>query len=119
MSVPAEKAPAGAGEDHHADIVVGIGPVERVEHLVDHRIAEGVELIGPRQRDRRDAVLHAVIDGRVGHSDCPSSMVITDPVVCALASLHRNSSIASSEPMSITRSRAKVPFSRRPASLSK
>ncbi|CAA9429842.1 MAG: CoA ligase @ Long-chain fatty-acid-CoA ligase, Mycobacterial subgroup FadD5, partial [uncultured Pseudonocardia sp.] len=51
----AEAAP-GAGEQHHADALVGVGGVERRHQLAGHRPGEGVEPVGPVEGERRDAV---------------------------------------------------------------
>ena len=42
---------ARTGDDHGADVVVGIGAIEGVDHLAHHRVGERVELVRPVQRD--------------------------------------------------------------------
>ena len=62
----AEAAP-GAGDDDDPHVVVGVDPVERVDHLVHHRARERVELLGPVEGDRGDALVDLVDDLRVLH----------------------------------------------------
>jgi hypothetical protein len=45
------KPAARAGDDDRSDIVVLVGLVERVDQLLLHRAVEGIELVGPVQRD--------------------------------------------------------------------
>jgi hypothetical protein len=54
---------AGAGDDHGAHRVVGVGLVEERADLLAHLAVVGVELFGAVQRDRRDAVGDVVAGG--------------------------------------------------------
>src|SRR5262249_50566811 len=58
---------ARAGDDDGADVVVLVGRVEGGDHLLHHATGEGVELVGPVQRDGEDLVLDLVFDGLIGH----------------------------------------------------
>jgi hypothetical protein len=72
---PGAKGPAGPGDDDGAHRVVGVGLVEHRDQLVAHACGEGVELVGPVQRDGGDAVVHAVeqgVQGGQGHAVSPS-----------------------------------------------
>ena len=59
--------PPGAGHDHRPHGVVGVGLVEGVEQLLEHRAGEGVELLGPVQRDDRRRPVDLVGDLGEGH----------------------------------------------------
>ena len=56
------EAAARAGDDHRAHVVVGVGRVERGDQLAAHRRREGVQPVGPVQREREDAVGDLVAD---------------------------------------------------------
>ena len=56
-----ERTP-GAAHDHHADRLVGTGFPQRLQELVVRLHAEGVELLRPVERYRRDAAIGAVLD---------------------------------------------------------
>ena len=66
-SAPAQNAATGTGDDDGAHVVVGVDPIERVDHLVHHRAGERVQLVGPVQRDGGDVVVDVVEDLRVVH----------------------------------------------------
>ena len=59
----AEAAP-GAGDDHGPHGVVVVGEIERRDHLVHHRAGEGVEALGPVERDDRGGAVDLVGDLR-------------------------------------------------------
>ena len=61
-SAPAQKPRPRAGHDHGPHVVVGVGLVERVDHLAHHRPGEGVELLGPVERDVAAGTLDLVGD---------------------------------------------------------
>ena len=61
VAARAERTP-GAAHDHHADRLVGTGFPQRLQELVVRLHAEGVELLRPVERDRRDAAVGAVLD---------------------------------------------------------
>ena len=61
------EAAAGAGDDDGAHIVVLVGRVEGVDQLLLHRAVEGVELVGPVQRDGEDLIVDLVLDGLIRH----------------------------------------------------
>jgi hypothetical protein len=63
----AEGAVAAAGEQHGADGGVAVGRAERLDQLTAHDRRPGVELLGPVERDRRDAVGDGVGDLLVAH----------------------------------------------------
>ncbi len=56
------EAPSASGDDHDAHVVVGIGPVERGDHLVHHPGRERVQLVRTIEGDRRDLILDLVRD---------------------------------------------------------
>jgi hypothetical protein len=66
MSAPAENARARAGQDHGAHGRVGLDRVQHGHQAVDQRVAQGVEPVGPVERDQRDAVVDFEQDG-IGH----------------------------------------------------
>src|SRR5437773_873768 len=55
------EAAAGASEDYHADIVVGVGLGHGPAVLVLHSTGPRVHPFGPAQRDDGDAVLDCVL----------------------------------------------------------
>ncbi len=59
-SAPAQIRASRPGHDHGPDIVVGVGEIERRDHLAHHRAGERVQLLGTVQRDRRDPVADVV-----------------------------------------------------------
>src|SRR6185369_10673591 len=61
------EATARAGHDNGTDIVVLVGRVERVDQLLLHRAVEGVELVGPVQRDGENLIVDLVLDGLIRH----------------------------------------------------
>ena len=52
----AKSAIAGARHNDRANIVIGVGLVERGNHLVHHPLGKGVHLAGAIERQREDAV---------------------------------------------------------------
>jgi hypothetical protein len=50
-------------QDHHADLVVGLGPQEGVVEFFQQRHVLGISRLGPVQHDPRDA---ALIEGLIG-----------------------------------------------------
>jgi hypothetical protein len=58
--------PAGAGDDHAANGVVGIGDVEGGDHVLHHLGIERVQLLRPVQGDGRNARLHRIQQGLEG-----------------------------------------------------
>ncbi|MCY1233547.1 hypothetical protein D9M72_460940 [compost metagenome] len=54
---------ARAGDDHRADVVVGIGGVEGGDQVLHHLRGEGVELVRAMQRDGGDTVFDGVAQG--------------------------------------------------------
>ena len=67
-----EPAPR-AGNDDHADVVVGVGLLERVLDLRSHQRGVGVELVRPVQRDGQDRSVGRGRDVFVGHAALPDS----------------------------------------------
>ena len=61
VAARAERTP-GAADDDDADRLVGTGFPQRLQELVVRLHAEGVELLGPVERDRRDAAVGAVAE---------------------------------------------------------
>ena len=59
----AESAPR-SGDDHRPHGVVGIGEIQCLDDLGHHRAREGVQFVGPVQRDGCDAVVNGVFDLR-------------------------------------------------------
>ena len=67
----AAEAAAGAGEDDDAHVAVRVRALDGVEPLRQHQVVEGVQPLGPVQRDGRDAIRHVVQDVFVLHGgDC-------------------------------------------------
>ena len=64
-------AAAGTGDDDGADIIVLVGRIERLDQLPLHRAVEGVELVGPVQRDGENLIVDLVLDGLIRHGVFP------------------------------------------------
>ena len=62
----AEPAPR-AGDDDGANVVVPVGLIERLDQFLLHKGVEGIELVGPVQRDGEDLLGNLVEDGLIGH----------------------------------------------------
>ena len=60
-------AAAGARHDDRAHCVIGVGAIEGVDQLAAHLLGEGVEAVGPIQRDRQNAFADLVADLSVLH----------------------------------------------------
>ena len=67
-SAPAQNARPGAGHDDRANRIVGIGAIERVDHLGHHRAGERVQLFRTVHRDREYAVVDVVQDFLITHA---------------------------------------------------
>ena len=65
---PGAERPASPGDDDGAHIVVGIGAIEGVEELVQHRHGEGIEVVGAVEGDGQEPVLDVVGDLLVSQS---------------------------------------------------
>ena len=65
---PGTEGTAGAGDDDGTHLVVGIGPIERVDQLRHHAGREGVELVRPVEGDGQDAVVDVKEDRFVVHA---------------------------------------------------
>ena len=61
------EAPTPAGDDDRPYRVVGVGAIERVDHLGHHRARERVEHLRPVEREGGDAVADVQFDLRVVH----------------------------------------------------
>jgi hypothetical protein len=61
-----ERAFARTRQDHGAHGVVGLYRVQHGHQVVDQRVVQGVELVGPVERDQRNAVVDFEQDG-IGH----------------------------------------------------
>src|SRR5207244_10278436 len=59
VAARAERA-AGAGDDDHVDLVVGLGVGQRLGPRLDHVAGERVELVRPVERYGGDFVLHVI-----------------------------------------------------------
>ena len=74
------EAAARAGDDDGAHVVVGVGQVEGLDQLAHHRGGEGVEPVGPVQRDRHDVVGDVVaISVKVAVSVMPGTLRAAPP----------------------------------------
>ena len=63
-------AAASARDDDRPDLVVGIGPIERLDQLAAHRRRPRVQALRAVERDRQDAVGERGRDLLEGH--CPT-----------------------------------------------
>ena len=62
------QAAAGAGDDHHADVVVLVRPLERFRQGPAHAGGVGVQLLGPVQADGQDRPVLVDEQGFIGHA---------------------------------------------------
>jgi hypothetical protein len=58
-----------AGDDQDADRIVGLGPVQSVTDLIEHRLVERVQTLWPVQDQPSDGAMGFELDCAVGH-DC-------------------------------------------------
>jgi hypothetical protein len=58
-----------ARDEHHADAGIVRRAIGRIPQFGEHLRVDGVAFVGPSERDRRQAVVNAVLDGlEIGHS---------------------------------------------------
>ena len=94
-----QEAVAGASHDDDAQRRIGFDAVEGVRETVDHVTVEGVQDLGPIERERRDGTLagqeHGVVHGGLSHRDrrCRS---ISGPKRRLLDAVAQNASASSS-----------------------
>ena len=66
-----KRALACAGQDHRAAAAVALDPVEQVQHTVDHRAGQRIELVGTVEGEDGDAV-GDVDENRFWHGAFPA-----------------------------------------------
>jgi hypothetical protein len=81
---PGAERTARAGHDDGAHIVVLVSVVEGGDQLVHHHAGEGIELVGPVQRDRLDSVFDLAADRLVSHRTLPVAFGASAPQLSAL-----------------------------------
>src|SRR5262245_53984502 len=88
----------GAGDDDCTDRIVGIGAIERVDHLGHHRARECIELFGPIHRDRQNAVVDVIENFLITHTDlvrgwpAGPAMLPCTPWICHATAKHSHQS---------------------------
>jgi hypothetical protein len=67
------EGPARAGDDHHLDVIVGIGAIEGGDQLVAHAAVERVHAVRAIERNREDASLDLIAQCVEFHGEVPTT----------------------------------------------